>query len=206
VLFPVLRRTGRAGVDVDGDGRPDVTLSSLGFPGGLIGGVTPELPELFRRGLPTGRGNIKLAYSIGGGVDARLTERIFVGTDLRSNFLEGGGDCATYTGKVGFVWEETATRDGRGLFALSRTRSRGNAVVLVAHGQENLLCQPQTTDKRAFHPRAPTPVPTRPSAQHRIEETGLLQRVQREGMGPVHRLGKDGLPGLSSCGLPQLRG
>lgn len=103
-LNVLLGRTSKAGVDVNGDGRPEVTLSSLGFPGGLIGGVVPEASELVRRGFPTGQGNIKLAYSIGGGVDVKLTERIFIGTDARYNFLEGGGDYATYTGKVGFLW------------------------------------------------------------------------------------------------------
>ena len=100
----LLGRTTRAGVDVDGDGRPDVSLPSLGYPGGLIGGVTPEAPELYRRGFPTGQGNIKIAYSIGGGVDVKLTERIFIGADARYNFLEGPGDYGTYTGKVGFLW------------------------------------------------------------------------------------------------------
>jgi len=37
-------------------------------------------------------------------VDFNLTERIFVGVDGRYNFLEGGGDYGTYTGKVGFRW------------------------------------------------------------------------------------------------------
>lgn len=100
----LLGRTTRAGVDVNGDGRPDVSLPSLGYPGGLIGGVTPEAPELYRRGFPTGQGNIKIAYSIGGGVDVHLTERIFIGADARYNFLEGPGDYGTYTGKVGFLW------------------------------------------------------------------------------------------------------
>jgi len=103
-LNVILGRTGKAGVDTDGDGRPDVTLSALGFPGGLIGGVTPEAPELWRRGFPTGQGNIKLAYSIGGGLDVKLTERLFCGMDARYNILDGGGDYATYTGKVGFLW------------------------------------------------------------------------------------------------------
>ncbi len=104
-LNVLLGRTSKAGVDVNGDGKPDVTLSSLGFPGGLIGGVAPEASELVRRGFPTGQGNIKLAYSIGGGVDVKLTERIFVGVDARYNFLEGsGGDYGTYSGKVGFLW------------------------------------------------------------------------------------------------------
>ncbi|MBM4256341.1 MAG: hypothetical protein FJ147_10625 [Deltaproteobacteria bacterium] len=103
-LNVVLGRTTRAGIDLNGDGRPDVSLKSAGFPGGLIGGVTPEAPELHRRGFPTGQGNIKIAYSIGGGADIKLTERIFVGTDVRYNILEGGGDYATYTGKVGFMW------------------------------------------------------------------------------------------------------
>ena len=103
-LNVLLGRTSKAGVDVNGDGKPEVTLSSLGFPGGLIGGVAPEASELVRRGFPTGQGNIKLAYSIGGGLDVKLTERIFLGTDARYNFLEGGGDYATYTGKVGFLW------------------------------------------------------------------------------------------------------
>jgi opacity protein-like surface antigen len=103
-MHVLLGRTSRAGVDVSGDGKPDVSLSSLGYPGGLIGGVTPEAPELWRRGFPTGQGNIKLSYTIGGGADVNLTERIFVGTDLRYNFLDGDGDYATYTGKVGFRW------------------------------------------------------------------------------------------------------
>lgn len=103
-LNVVLGRTSRAGIDTDGDGRPDVTLSSLGFPGGLIGGVVPEARELSRRGFPTGQGNIKLAYSLGGGVDVNLTERLFVGADARYSFLDGGGDYGTYTGKVGFRW------------------------------------------------------------------------------------------------------
>lgn len=100
----LLGRTTKAGIDTDGDGKPDVSLGSVGFPGGLIGGVTPEAPELYRRGFPTGQGNIKIAYSIGGGVDVNLTERIFVGADARYSFLEGGGDYGTYTGKVGFRW------------------------------------------------------------------------------------------------------
>jgi hypothetical protein len=100
----LLGRTTKAGIDTDGDGKPDVSLGSVGFPGGLIGGVTPEAPELYRRGFPNGQGNIKIAYSIGGGLDVKLTERIFVGADARYNFLEGGGDYGTYTGKVGFLW------------------------------------------------------------------------------------------------------
>lgn len=103
-LNVVLGRTTHAGVDTNGDGKPDVSLKAVGFPGGLIGGVTPEAASLYRRGFPTGQGNIKIAYSIGGGVDVKLTERIFVGTDVRYNILEGGGDYATYTGKVGFAW------------------------------------------------------------------------------------------------------
>lgn len=101
-LNVILGRTSRAGVDVNGDGKPDVTLKALGFPGGLIGGVVPEARELAHRGFSTGQGNIKLAYSIGGGVDVNVTERIFVGADARYNILEGGGDYGTYTGKVGF--------------------------------------------------------------------------------------------------------
>ncbi len=103
-LNVLLGRTTQSGVDVDGDGKVDVSLSSLGFPGGMIGGVIPEASELWERGFPTGQGNLKLAYSIGGGLDARLTERIFVGADLRYHFLDGGGDYGTYTGKVGFLW------------------------------------------------------------------------------------------------------
>lgn len=100
----LLGRTTKAGVDTDGDGKPDVSLGAVGFPGGLIGGVTPEAPELYRRGFPTGQGNIKIAYSIGGGLDVNVTEKIFVGADARYNFLEGGGEYGTYTGKVGFYW------------------------------------------------------------------------------------------------------
>ena len=100
----LLGRTTRAGVDTDNDGVPDVSLGSVGFPGGLIGGVAPEAAELRKRGFPNGQGNIKIAYSIGGGLDVNLTERIFVGADARYNFLEGGGDYSTYTGKVGFRW------------------------------------------------------------------------------------------------------
>jgi hypothetical protein len=103
-LNVVLGRTSNQGIDTDGDGKSDVSLASLGFPGGAIGGVIPEAAELQKRGFPTGQGNIKLAYSIGGGVDVKLTERIFVGTDIRYNFLDGGGDYTTYTGKVGFLW------------------------------------------------------------------------------------------------------
>ncbi|MGE0820621.1 MAG: hypothetical protein AB7G75_11935 [Candidatus Binatia bacterium] len=100
----ILGRTLNQGIDTDGDGRSDVSLTALGYPGGAIGGVVPEAAELNRRGLPTGQGNIKLAYSIGGGVDVKLTERIFVGIDGRYNFLDGPGDYGTYTGKVGFLW------------------------------------------------------------------------------------------------------
>ena len=100
----ILGRTSNQGIDTDGDGRSDVSLSALGFPGGAIGGVIPEAAELHGRGLPTGQGNVKLAYSIGGGVDIKLTERIFVGTDIRYNFVDGPGDYGTYTGKVGFLW------------------------------------------------------------------------------------------------------
>jgi len=100
----VLGRTSNQGIDTDGDGKPDVSLASLGYPGGAIGGVIPEAAELNRRGFPTGQGNIKLAYSIGGGVDVNLTERIFVGADARYSFLDGGGDYGSYTGKVGFRW------------------------------------------------------------------------------------------------------
>jgi hypothetical protein len=100
----LLGRTTKAGIDTNGDGKPDISLGSVGFPGGLIGGVTPEAPELYRRGFPNGQGNIKIAYSIGGGVDVNLTERLFVGADARYSFLEGGGDYGTYTGKVGFRW------------------------------------------------------------------------------------------------------
>lgn len=100
----LLGRTTKAGIDTNGDGKPDISLGSVGFPGGLIGGVTPEAPELYRRGFPNGQGNIKIAYSIGGGVDVNLTERLFVGADARYSFLEGGGDYGAYTGKVGFRW------------------------------------------------------------------------------------------------------
>jgi hypothetical protein len=99
-----LSRTTKAGVDINGDGKPDLSLSSLGFPGGVIGGITPESPELLRRGLPNGQGNFKLSYSIGGGLDVKLTERFFVGADIRHNFLDGGGDYTTFTGKAGFHW------------------------------------------------------------------------------------------------------
>lgn len=100
----ILGRTTNHGIDTDGDGKPDVSLGALGFPGGAIGGVVPEAAELNGRGLPTGQGNIKLAYSIGGGLDVKLTERIFIGTDIRYNFVDGPGDYGTYTGKVGFLW------------------------------------------------------------------------------------------------------
>jgi hypothetical protein len=100
----LLGRTTRAGIDTNGDGRPDVSLGAVGFPGTLIGGVTPEAAGLYRRGFPNGQGNLKLAYTIGGGVDFNVTERIFVGADARYNILEGGGDYSTYTGKVGFRW------------------------------------------------------------------------------------------------------
>ncbi len=100
----MLNRTTKSGIDTNGDGKPDVSLGSVGFPGSLIGGVTPEAPELYRRGFPNGQGNIKIAYSIGGGVDVNLTERIFVGADARYSFLDGGGDYGAYTGKVGFRW------------------------------------------------------------------------------------------------------
>ena len=103
-LNVLMGRTTGSGLDLDGDGSPDVSLGSLGFPGGLIGGVTPEPGELFRRGFPTGQGNIKLGYSVGGGLDVNLTERMFVGADVRYNLLDGGGDYGTYTGKVGFRW------------------------------------------------------------------------------------------------------
>ena len=100
----IFGRTSNPGIDTDGDGKSDVSLGALGYPGGAIGGVVPEAAELKRKGFPTGQGNIKLAYSIGGGVDVMLTDRIFVGSDFRYNFLDGGGDYGTYTGKVGFVW------------------------------------------------------------------------------------------------------
>lgn len=100
----ILGRTTNHGIDTNGDGKPDVSLGALGFPGGAIGGVISEATELHGRGLPTGQGNIKLAYSIGGGIDVKLTERIFIGTDIRYNFVDGPGDYGTYTGKVGFMW------------------------------------------------------------------------------------------------------
>lgn len=49
-----LSRTSRAGVDTNGDGKPDISLSSLGLPGAVISGITHEAPELLRRGLPFG--------------------------------------------------------------------------------------------------------------------------------------------------------
>jgi len=100
-----LSRATKSGIDTNRDGIPDISLKSLGYPGGLVSGITPESPEFYGQRLPIGYENIRLTYSIGGDVDLKLTERIFVGTDLRYNILEGGGDSATFTSKGGFLWE-----------------------------------------------------------------------------------------------------
>lgn len=101
----ILSETTSAGLDTNGDGKVDASFKSVGFPGGLAGGIAPIAAEAARNGVPTGQGNFKLGWTFGAGADIKVLGPIYVGVDTRYNIMEGEkSSYATFTGKLGFNW------------------------------------------------------------------------------------------------------
>jgi opacity protein-like surface antigen len=73
--------------------------------GDFICGAAPIPPELRARDVPVGQGNIRPAAALGGGVDFLLTNKIFVGAEVRHNLVSGDNDdFTTFGGRLGIRW------------------------------------------------------------------------------------------------------
>ena len=61
-------------------------------------------PELQDRGIPVGSGDVRFDYSFGGGIDFLLTDRMFLGADLRQSFSSPNARYRFWGAKAGFVF------------------------------------------------------------------------------------------------------
>lgn len=66
-------------------------------------GAAPLPRELRSKGIPTGSGDVRFDYSIGGGVDFLLTDRLFLGTDLRHSFSSPDARYDVFGARAGFL-------------------------------------------------------------------------------------------------------
>jgi opacity protein-like surface antigen len=76
------------------------------FSGGdFVCGIAPIPPELRSRDVPRGEGTVRASATFGAGLDYLLTERFFVGAEVRQNIVTGDNDdFTTYGARVGFRW------------------------------------------------------------------------------------------------------
>jgi len=73
--------------------------------GDFVCGVAPLPAELRARDVPRGQGSVRPGAALGGGVDFLLTDKIFVGAEVRHNVVSGSNDdFTTYGARVGFRW------------------------------------------------------------------------------------------------------
>ncbi len=73
------------------------------FGGPLVAGQIAQSPELERRGLPGGHGNIDLGLHSGAGFEIRLNRALSLGFDTRYNRIAGtNGRFQTYGSRLGF--------------------------------------------------------------------------------------------------------
>jgi len=78
--------------------------ASLGG-GDFVCGIAPLPPELRARDVPRGEGTVRASATLGVGLDYLLTERFFVGAEVRHSVLTGDNDdFTTYGARVGFRW------------------------------------------------------------------------------------------------------
>ena len=78
--------------------------ASLGG-GDFVCGIAPIPPELRARDVPRGEGTVRASATFGAGLDYLLTERFFVGAEVRHNVVTGDNDdFTTYGARVGFRW------------------------------------------------------------------------------------------------------
>ncbi len=67
-------------------------------------GASPLSPELQDRGIPMGSGDVRFDYSLGGGIDFLLTDRVFLGADFRQSFSSPNARYRFGGAKAGFVF------------------------------------------------------------------------------------------------------
>jgi opacity protein-like surface antigen len=73
--------------------------------GDFVCGIAPIPPELRARDVPRGEGTVRASATFGGGLDYLLTERFFVGAEVRHSVVTGDNDdFTTYGARVGFRW------------------------------------------------------------------------------------------------------
>jgi len=73
--------------------------------GDFVCGIAPIPPELRARDVPRGEGTVRASANIGGGIDYLLTDRLFVGAEVRQHFVSGDNDdFTTYGARIGFRW------------------------------------------------------------------------------------------------------
>ncbi len=98
------------GVRPDANLPPDVAAAvrqlfggQAPFGGPLVAGQISQSPELARRGLPGGHGNIDLGIHSGAGFEIRLNRGLSFGFDTRYNRIAGtNGRFKTYGSRLGF--------------------------------------------------------------------------------------------------------
>ena len=76
------------------EGRPNVAMC----------GADPLPQGLRGRGIPVGGGDVRFDYSLGGGVDFLLTDRIFLGADLRHSFSSPDARYTIFGSRAGFLF------------------------------------------------------------------------------------------------------
>jgi opacity protein-like surface antigen len=73
--------------------------------GDFVCGIAPIPAELRARDVPRGEGTVRASASFGTGLDYLLTDRLFVGAEVRHNVVTGDNDdFTTYGARIGFRW------------------------------------------------------------------------------------------------------
>jgi opacity protein-like surface antigen len=73
--------------------------------GDFVCGIAPIPPELRARDVPRGEGTVRASATFGTGLDYLLTDRFFVGAEVRHNVVTGDhDDFTTYGARIGFRW------------------------------------------------------------------------------------------------------
>lgn len=73
--------------------------------GDFVCGIAPLPTELSARDFPRGEGTVRPAAALGGGLDFLLTDKIFVGVEVRHNIVsDRNDDFTTFGGTLGFRW------------------------------------------------------------------------------------------------------
>ena len=73
--------------------------------GDFVCGIAPIPPQLRARDVPRGEGTVRPSATFGVGLDYLLTDRFFVGAEVRQSVVAGDNDdFTTYGARIGFRW------------------------------------------------------------------------------------------------------